>query len=185
MKEQILEKALESAPATGWSMATLREAAKACGQKPQVADALFGNLAGANAALSNLFDARMMKQLKSIDLEKMRIRDRIFCAVHTRLDLMAPYREAMKLTHAKPGRTIKPLWRASDKIWIWAGDTATDYNHYTKRALLSGVMAATYLFWLQDNSPNFTATGDFLNRRIDNVLKIGKFIGALKGKIAA
>jgi ubiquinone biosynthesis protein COQ9 len=76
------------------------------------------------------------------------------------------------------------LWRSADRIWTWAGDTATDYNHYTKRALLSGVMASTTLFWMQDNSPASAASRAFLDRRIDNVLNIGRLLGTLKKKAA-
>ena len=35
----------------------------------------------------------------------------------------------------------KLVWKTADKIWNWAGDTSSDYNYYTKRALLSAVIA--------------------------------------------
>lgn len=186
MKDRIVLQALQDAPAQGWSMEALRLAAKACGQKPQMADALFDSIHDAGAHLSDLFDRRMMEQLESIDAGNMRVRDRIATAVQTRLDLMAPYRDGLRLICQARMRMLKNLWRSADQIWVWAGDTATDYNHYTKRALLSGVMASTFLFWLNDNSSGYAATRAFLSRRIENVLTAGKFLGTLgKRKTAA
>ena len=72
------------------------------------------------------------------------------------------------------------LWRTADRIWVWAGDTASDYNHYSKRILLSGVIGATMLAWLNDESGDPEKIAAFLDRRIENVLKMGKIIGKLK-----
>lgn len=186
MKDLIVERALKDAPAQGWSMDALRQAAKTCGAKPQMADAMFDSADDARAYLSDVFDRRMMEQLGSIDTTNMRVRDRITIAVQTRLDLMAPYRTGLRVTTMPRIRMIKTLWRSADHIWVWAGDTATDYNRYTKRALLSGVMASIFLFWLNDETPGFAATRAFLGRRIENVLTAGKVLGTLgKRKTAA
>lgn len=188
MKDKIIQHALIDASHAGWSMSGLREAARMQGQNPQMADALFPSMTAATEYLADMFDRLMLEQLKNIDRDSMRIRDRIATAVQTRLDLMAPYRDGLHvvLAHwARPLRSLraaKPLWRSADKIWVWAGDTATDYNHYTKRALLSGVMASTILFWLQDNSPGSAATRGFLDRRIDNVLTAGRLLGTLRSR---
>lgn len=35
-----------------------------------------------------------------------------------------------------------------DDIWYWAGDRSTDFNWYTKRALLAGIYTSTgLLIW--------------------------------------
>ncbi len=81
----------------------------------------------------------------------------------------------------KPAAT-KMVWYSADKIWEWAGDTATDYNRYTKRGLLSGVITATMLVWVHDKSEGYQKTSDFLDRRIDNVLVVGKLAGKILGK---
>jgi ubiquinone biosynthesis protein COQ9 len=66
------------------------------------------------------------------------------------------------------------LYRTVDAMWYAAGDTSTDYNFYSKRALLAGVYAATLLCWLNDNSDGFSATWAFLDRRIAEVLRAPK-----------
>ncbi|MBU6235943.1 MAG: COQ9 family protein [Alphaproteobacteria bacterium] len=179
IKDKITLKALENAPFDGWGMGALCRAATECGQTAQMAEALFADgPRGASRHVAELFDRRMMAQLKNVDTAKMKVRERIALAVMTRLDLMAPYRAGLQVALTRPSVTC--LWRSADKIWIWAGDTATDYNHYTKRGLLAGVMASTMLYWLQDSSPRYTATRDFLARRIENVLSIGRILGKKK-----
>ncbi len=191
IKDRIVLTALMEAPHAGWDMDALRAAAEACGEKPRMADALFSNIDGATSHVSAVFDRMMMENLTAIDAGQMKVRERIATAVRTRLDLMAPYRDGLRvaLSHwARPLRAVRAggtVWRSADAIWQWAGDTATDYNRYTKRGLLSGVMASTLLFWLQDNSPGCVATRGFLDRRIENVLGIGKVLGRIKARRAA
>lgn len=81
-------------------------------------------------------------------------------------------------THTARGGKI--AWRTADRIWDWAGDNATDYNHYTKRALLCGVLVSTTLAWLDDDSTGMQETEAFLKRRIDNAMSIGKIAGKAK-----
>jgi len=57
---------------------------------------------------------------------------------------------------------------------VWAGDTATDFNFYTKRLLLSGVLGSTTLYWLEDRSPGGVDTHGFLDRRLADVLALPK-----------
>ncbi|MEZ5648000.1 MAG: COQ9 family protein [Alphaproteobacteria bacterium] len=136
-------------------------------------------------------DRDMVKTLETIPLQEMRIRDRITTAVRLRLERAAPHREAIRRTLATlalPQHTslaLSSLWKTVDAMWRAAGDTATDYNWYTKRALLAGVYSSTLLYWLDDRSVNDTATWAFLDRRIDEVLRLPHQIKRLKEKIQA
>jgi ubiquinone biosynthesis protein COQ9 len=73
------------------------------------------------------------------------------------------------------------LWQAADAMWRAAGDTATDYNHYTKRAILSAIYSATLLHWTQDDSADFADTRAFIERRIDGVMRFEKTKAKLIG----
>ena len=46
--------------------------------------------------------------------------------------------------------------------------------------LLAGVLTSTALFWLNDRSDDLTPTWAFLDRRIENVLRVGKIVGRFK-----
>jgi ubiquinone biosynthesis protein COQ9 len=74
--------------------------------------------------------------------------------------------------HAADG--AKLVWGTVDQIWDALGDTSDDVNWYTKRATLSGVYSATVLYWLGDNSADHEKTWEFLDRRIEDVMRIEK-----------
>jgi ubiquinone biosynthesis protein COQ9 len=68
----------------------------------------------------------------------------------------------------------RAVWQTADTIWNLCGDTATDYNWYTKRMILSSVHSATLLYWLGDPSPGYANTWAFLDRRIEDVMRFEK-----------
>jgi len=76
---------------------------------------------------------------------------------------------------ARPGQALRAarmLAGTVDMIWNLAGDSATDANRHSKRALLAGVYSATLLFWLRN--PDSVAVAGFLDRRLADVGQIGK-----------
>ena len=74
-------------------------------------------------------------------------------------------------------RGARLVWATSHMIWSAIGDTSTDANFYSKRAILSGVYASTFAIWLEDDSEDRTKTAEFLDRRIDNVMQFEKVKG--------
>lgn len=182
-----MEQALPDIAFDGWAWDVAERAAETAGYSKDMASAVFpGGLSDFVGHFSDLMDRRMMDVLAVADRDDMRIRDRIRTAVLARLDAVAPWKEAYRraVTYwAIPHRSLmagRHLWRTADVIWTWAGDTATDYNRYTKRGLLSGVISATMLAWLKDDGDNREAVEAFLDRRIENVMQLGKVIGRFK-----
>lgn len=192
IRDEILIRALPDVAFDGWTGDVLARAAQAAGHDAAMARAVFPD--GVGQALdhfSDYLDRQMLERLSNIDVEALRIRDRVKQAVMARLEAMAPWREAEKQALAwrslplRTGRGVRALWKTADKIWVWAGDTATDYNRYTKRALLSGVIAATILAWLDDKNEGRDSIEAFLERRIDNVLRVGGFFGKMTRRKAS
>ena len=126
-------------------------------------------------------DAAMEAQFTPDRIAAMKVRDRIRALVWYRLEIMAPAREAVRTglsILAMPQNVPLALrigWRTADLMWRIAGDTATDYNHYTKRLILSGVYASTLLSWLDDQSEDGAETGAFLDRRLADVMRFEKW----------
>lgn len=124
------------------------------------------------------FDHKMEAKLQKIDLKTMRVKDRVATCVMARLHLMAPYKLAIQksVTYlAKPSKVLlgaRCVAKTVSKIWYAAGDTATDFNYYTKRGLLMGVYLSTVRFWLKDTSDDFLATRAHLDQRLSDVMKI-------------
>jgi ubiquinone biosynthesis protein COQ9 len=75
--------------------------------------------------------------------------------------------------------SLKELYGLSDEIWYQAGDTSVDTSWYTKRASLAAAYASSELFMTTDTSKGFAATEEFLDRRLEDVQKVGGTIGGL------
>lgn len=125
-------------------------------------------------------DRRMVEELARRQLGNMRHRDRIATAVRVRLEQHEQHREAVRralalqaLPQNGPGG-LASLYRTVDAMWHAVGDTSTDFSFYTKRILLSGVYVSTLMFWMNDRSEASEATWAFLDRRIEDVMKIQK-----------
>lgn len=181
----ILAAALPHVPFDGWSWATLKAAAQDAGVAEGLARALYPR-GGVDLALAfhRQGDAAMVERLRTANLAEVRYRDRIAHAVRVRLEVIADkelVRRGATLfalpMHAADG--ARALWGTADAIWTALGDTSRDINWYTKRATLSGVHAATVLFWLGDDSTGHQATWDFLDRRIEDVMRIEKAKAAM------
>ncbi|MGH6718953.1 MAG: COQ9 family protein [Alphaproteobacteria bacterium] len=185
-RRAVLAAALGHVPFDGWTDRVLAAAAGDLGVTLAEARRLFP---GGAAELCAFFvaesDRRMIEALADHDLAALRVRDRIALAVRTRLTQAGPQREAVRRAlgfyalpaHAAAG--VRTLYRTVDAMWRAAGDTATDFSFYSKRALLAGVYGTTLLFWLEDRSPGCAATWAFLDRRIDDVMAIQRLKGRL------
>jgi ubiquinone biosynthesis protein COQ9 len=179
-KDAVLDAALAHVPFDGWSEITLRAAIADSGVAEALARALFPR-GPVDLALAyhHRGDMQMMERLAAADLGAMRYRDRVIFAIRQRLELVGDkelVRRGSTLFslphHAADG--ARAVWGTADAIWRALGDTSTDLNWYTKRATLSGVYAATVLFWLGDDSSSHQSTWGFLERRIDDVMRIEK-----------
>jgi ubiquinone biosynthesis protein COQ9 len=120
-------------------------------------------------------------------LAPLKIRDKIRALVWRRLEIMGPAREAVRRALAilaMPQNiplALRISWRSVDLMWRVAGDSSTDFNHYTKRLTLGAVYGSTLLAWLDDESDGWTDTGAFLDRRIDDVMKFEKVKAQWRG----
>lgn len=162
----------------GWRDAAVVNAADQAGVDPAIAALAFpaGPIDMIDAWFAHV-DVEMARQLPAEHLAAMKIRARITALVEARLAILAPDREALRraLTLlAMPQnlpRSVQLGWRAADAMWRCAGDTATDYNHYSKRAILGSVYAATLLTFIDDASEGHEETRAFLKRRIDGIMR--------------
>ena len=184
---RLLDAMLAHVPFEGWSSLALRTAADDVGVDWPTAKRVFpGGVEDVLALWGVRSDQRMIAGLADLDLDAMRIRDRIASCVRVRIEALEPHREAVRLAvaratlpHNAPA-AARALWRTVDAMWRAAGDTATDFNYYSKRGLLVGVYGSTLLFWLEDDSENRAESWAFLDRRIDNVMQVPRVMGRLK-----
>ena len=186
-RTRLIEAALAHVPFDGWSEAALAQARTDVGIDREMARLAFprGGLDMA-MAFHRMMDARLAEELRATPLETMRTRERIAFAVRRRIELVADHREAVRrggTLFALPGNApegARLIWETADIIWTACGDTATDYNWYSKRAILASVYSATLLYWLGDESPGFENTWAFLDRRIEGVMQFEKTKASLE-----
>lgn len=180
-RDRILEAALGHVPFDGWSRRSLYAGARDAGFDAATARLLFPG--GGDDLLDHLddwADRRMLARLDELDLGTMRVRERVAAAVRARLEVLAPHREAVRRALAArtlPSNAVRAsrnLWRTVDAMWSAAGDVGGGFGYYSKRGLLAAVCSSTLLFWLEDRSEGFRDTWAFLERRIDDVMRIGE-----------
>lgn len=172
----------------GWNEAAVRSAAQAEGVDPDLAALAFPDGAmDMIAAWIEAIDAAMIAALPPDRLAAMKIRERIAALVQARLAAIEGREEALRRALAimamphNAARALRLGWRSADVMWRCAGDSATDYNHYTKRAILAGVYGATLAVFVDDQSENKVETYAFLDRRIDGVMRFEKAKAQLLG----
>jgi len=171
----------DAAAFDGWSEAALDDAAARGRIAPALARLAFKDGAMAMiAAWIGTIDAAMEQALPPERLAAMKVRERIRALVEFRLERMAGKEEALRRAQAvmtmpqNAAKALKLAWHSADRMWRLAGDTATDYNHYTKRAILAGIYAATLAVFVGDESDGKADTRAFLDRRIDGVMQFEK-----------
>lgn len=177
MEQSVLDAAVRLAPALGWNSRMVRAACAENGLGEGDQELLVPNGARDLAALlSRRHDVRALETLG--DVKPMKIRARIAAAVSARMEAGAADLEATKRcagflalpTNANLGLSL--AWESADHLWHWAGDTATDWNHYSKRAILSGILIpALTMRWFEGRE----RAEAFVDARIDNIMAFEKW----------
>jgi len=181
LRERLAPAIAANAAFDGWGDEARDMAAEAEGIDVDVARLAFRD--GATAMIDAWFahvDRTMLEAFPPEEIARAKVRERITRLVEARLAILAPEREALRralsvlaLPTNLPA-AARLGWRTADAIWRAAGDTATDYNHYTKRTLLLGVYAATVSVFLDDESDEHADTRAFLARRIEGIMRFEK-----------
>jgi ubiquinone biosynthesis protein COQ9 len=188
--QEVLTRLLPLVAEQGWTMAALKAAGQAAGETPQSLNILFP--LGVTSALSlwqKQLDQQTIQRITSQGWDSDRIRDKIAQGVLTRLQLIDEQRTVFEAASRqrlwRPATVMQDLWHSAHAIWTLAGDTSSDYNRYTKRALLSKVLFKTTLSYLGDTSPQYSETKDYLNLQIEQIVAAGQKLSTIKPALNA
>ena len=178
-EQRLLDAAIPLAPVAGWNAGLVLRAGAAAGLSAGETGLLLPNGARDLAALlSRRHDRNAMEFLERVDPAALKIRERIHAAVEARLDAAAVHAEASRRSAAflaLPPNVplgLRLAWESADRLWRWAGDTATDENHYSKRAILAGILISTLAVRL---TASREAASAMLAARIENVMAFEKW----------
>jgi ubiquinone biosynthesis protein COQ9 len=174
-EQRVLDEALRLAPAEGWTRRMALRAGRAAGLSQGETELLVPHgPADLAALLARRHDARALLALRPLDPAAMKMRERMRAALEARLDAAAQDEPAERRCAGwlslpqNAALGAKLAWESADTLWRWAGDTATDENHYSKRALLAGVLAGALAIRL---SSGREASMAFVDRRIADILR--------------
>ena len=126
----------------------------------------------------SLADEFMVQNLNS--RQGLKIREKASLAIRSRLEYFSSNKEAFRKAIALlalPTNSLRALLignRFSDLAWRTFGDKSTDFNYYSKRAMLLATDIATAAYFLSDESDEHQDTWAFLDRRIENIMQIEK-----------
>lgn len=166
----------------GWTDTALAAAAREAGADEDIARLAYKDGAmGMIGAWIETIDAAMAVALPPETLAAIKIRERIRSLVQFRLDAVAGREEALRRALAimampqNAATALRTGWHSADVMWRLAGDTATDWNYYSKRAILASLYGATLAVFVGDESEGKAETRAFLDRRIEGVMKFETF----------
>ncbi len=179
VRDKLLLATLPHVVFDGWCGAALAAGAADAGMAETDVERFFpGGAADMAAHFSAWADARMTDGLARRGKDDLRTGERVALAVRLHFEALEPWREAARRTVswlALPGNAslgARCIWRTADAIWYAVGDNSSDFSFYTRRALLAGVLGATALYWLQDESEGRSDSWAFLDRRINDALRL-------------
>ncbi len=179
LKDRWLDAALKRLGEGGWTAAMIEQSAQDAGLTEGEKALAAPN--GINDLIDHFFDTSaddMLVALATTDLDALRVHEKVAAGLKAWLGVLEPNRDAvhgaamrgMLPWHA--GRAGRRIWAVADAIWEAAGDTATDYNRQTKRALLSAVIPSVLMRWLQ--APDEAALDRHIAKRLKQAMQLGK-----------
>lgn len=178
VRDKILHTALPHVPFDGWSDRLLQQAVKQTGIDPGVALLAFPD--GPMDLLGHFWaakDAALGRAIAAGAPFDPHLSARITGALRLYIDLLQPDREGVRRAlalQALPQNlpfALRCLYRTVDSIWFAVGDSSTDFNFYTKRAILAAVVASTVTHWLGESGAATEDIGGFIDRRVGDILR--------------
>lgn len=178
-ERRVIQAAIPLAADLGWNQRLVDEALRDAQIGRREARLVLPN--GARdlvAMLSRLHDRRALKALGKIDASSLKVRERIHAAVEARIEAALADEAAVRRANgflAMPLNVplaLRLAWESADVLWRWAGDTATDENHYSKRTILAGVLISTLAARLSGGPAHGK---EHLGRRIEQVMGFEKW----------
>lgn len=128
-------------------------------------------------------EARARETLAGDDMGSRRVPEKVKRGLLVWLDAFEPHREAVRRAASRgflpwgAGPALQRSWKVADMIWSAAGDTSEDYNRYSKRGLLAGVIPSIVLYWADHPSPE--DLDSFIDRRLSQVSGLGRTAGRI------
>lgn len=182
LRQRWLDAMLPNIPFDGWTEAAMQAAAEEAGISED--EQAFAAPGGLNDLLKTYFDSaesRARDVIASVDLENLRVRDRVTVGVMAWLEVLTVDKEAVRRAAQRgflpwgASSAVQRSWSVADMIWDAIGDTSEDYNRYTKRGLLSAALPPIIMGWLDHAEDEQEKTEALVQRQVGRAMKTGQF----------
>ncbi|XP_025890144.1 ubiquinone biosynthesis protein COQ9, mitochondrial [Nothoprocta perdicaria] len=185
LQHRILAAALEFVPEHGWTAEAIAEGAKTLGLSAAAAgmfrsdgsELVLHFVSQCNTKLAELLEQEQ-KLVQLGETQKKTTDQFLRDALEARLRMLIPYIEkwpqavSILLLPRNIPSSLSLLTSMIDDICHFAGDQSTDFNWYTRRAVLTGIYNTTELVMMQDSSPDFEDTWRFLENRVADAVNM-------------
>ncbi|XP_075694348.1 ubiquinone biosynthesis protein COQ9, mitochondrial isoform X2 [Rhinoderma darwinii] len=186
LQHRILSAALPFVPEYGWSSEAIAAGARSLDLSAAAAgmvenggsELVLHFVSQCNRNLTELLEQEQ-KLVQVGSSEKKPTAQFLRDAVEARLRMLVPYigqwPQAMGILLLPPNlpSSLNLLSELVDDIWHHGHDRSTDVGWYTRRAVLAGIYNTTELVMMQDQSPDFEDTWNFLHNRISEATTLG------------
>jgi ubiquinone biosynthesis protein COQ9 len=181
---RLLDAVLIHATRLGWTSRAMAAGARDIGLSVAEAELLAPHGPRDLAALlARRHDQTTLERLAGVDSGSLKVRERIRQAVLTRCEVAMADEPATRRWVgflALPPHVplaLRLTWASADVLWRWAGDTATDENHYTKRALLAEILVSTLAIRLAGGA---NAASAHLDSRVQAVMAFERWKATIR-----
>jgi ubiquinone biosynthesis protein COQ9 len=181
---RLLDAMIVHAPRQGWSDLAVAAAARDIRLSTAEAELLAPHGPRDLAALfARRHDVLGCETLSHLDPRSLKIRERIRLGVLARCDAAGADEPATRRWMgflAMPQNVplaLRLVWASADVIWRWAGDVATDENHYSKRVLLGEILISTLAIRLSSGEAD---AATHLDGRIGAVMAFERWKAGVK-----
>ncbi|KAJ1728411.1 Ubiquinone biosynthesis protein coq9, mitochondrial [Coemansia biformis] len=170
---ELLDRALTKVNEHGWTQQAIVAAAEEA-QLPPMAYSIGKPVDLVSHFMDRALDTTCCEaedQLHELDTatDKLRLLCRIRLRQTGRVVRRWPEAAALLAQPQNVPLAMRQLNALASQLWYLAGDASTRGDWYLKRSALAAAYVASELYMCEDRSPNFQATWDFLDRRVQGV----------------
>lgn len=159
LSNRLMQQLLQNVAESGWTIESLLKALNKLGL-PDVDAQLIAR--GDPLNLIQLFDDWIHEQvIELVDPEnykQLKVHEKIQCLLSLKFKTMHPHRNAIQkgvYLFKNPSavqKSLELLLKTVSKMWYEAGDQSTDFNYYTKRAILFLVYMRVFMIWIKPST---------------------------------
>ncbi|HCR86109.1 MAG TPA: COQ9 family protein [Alphaproteobacteria bacterium] len=183
-KDKLLEKFIENCVFDGWNDECLKSSARQLGFENNYEKMLFPQgIRDLTLYFADATEKKFLADARDILSNQLKHKDKAKALMIHKLRL---YRQNLKsaegfkkfasyfFTPANALTGLKGVYNFADDSWKLMNDNSQGFSFYTKRISFGAIYSKAVLHVINDESDNLVDTENFIERKIDDLMKINK-----------